>query len=74
MVCGVSVLIAPTLATTAAAQPSRKMSKQDAGYKDSPNGASHCAGCAQFLAPSSCKLVEGAINPAGWCTLFAARR
>ncbi len=26
-----------------------------------------CANCAQFVAPNSCKIVQGDIVPGGWC-------
>jgi len=56
----------------AAAQQS-KISKDQAKYQDKPKGEQRCDGCAHFLAPESCKLVEGKISPAGWCTLYTAK-
>ena len=32
-----------------------------------------CDGCLHFVAPSSCKMVDGKINPKGWCALFAPK-
>jgi hypothetical protein len=59
---------APTVATATA-----KVSQKEASYQASPNGNARCANCRQFQAPASCTLVDGAINPTGWCTFFAAR-
>ena len=56
----------------AAAQQS-KVSKDQAKYQDKPKGEQRCDGCAQFLAPDSCKVVEGKISPSGWCSLYAAK-
>lgn len=47
-----------------------KVPKQSVSYRETPNGANRCSTCANFIEPSSCKLVEGAINPNGWCGLF----
>jgi hypothetical protein len=56
----------------AAAQQS-KISKDQAKYQDKPKGEQRCDACAQFLAPDSCKVVEGKISPSGWCILYAAK-
>lgn len=48
----------------------RKVSKATAQYQDKPKGAQECDDCVQFVAPSSCKLVEGEIDPHGWCMFF----
>ena len=58
-------------ARAVAQQP--KISKSQASYQDKPKGVQQCDGCAHFLAPDSCKLVEGKISQSGWCTLYAAR-
>jgi hypothetical protein len=47
-----------------------KVPKQSVSYRETPNGGDHCSICGNFIAPSSCKLVEGSINPNGWCGLF----
>ncbi len=60
----------PALAMAAA---SEKTPKSEAGYKDTPNGGARCDGCAQFLAPSNCKLVTGPVSPSGWCNFFTPR-
>jgi hypothetical protein len=48
-----------------------KVSQTLANYQRTPKGAAQCDSCTQWQAPSSCKVVEGAISPAGWCTLYA---
>ena len=47
-----------------------KMSPSAVGYQDSPHGASSCSNCKLFIAPSSCKTVEGTVSPNGWCKIW----
>jgi hypothetical protein len=49
---------------------SNKMSQKAMGYRPSPNGNQRCDNCGNFQAPGSCKLVDGAIAPTGWCVLY----
>jgi hypothetical protein len=48
-----------------------KMSKQQAEYQDSPKDIAMCATCTLFVAPHSCKVVEGDVSPNGWCRVYA---
>jgi hypothetical protein len=50
-----------------------KAAKKIVKYQEKPNGAQECDKCLHFEPPSSCKLVEGKINPKGWCSLFAPK-
>jgi hypothetical protein len=54
------------------AQGKGKISKAEAGYRDSPNNGQQCAGCTHFRGPSNCEIVEGPISPRGWCRHFKA--
>jgi len=62
----------------ASAAPARadasQLQKQDVRYQDQPKGAQRCSGCANFTAPSACKVVAGSVNPNGWCLLFTAKK
>ena len=42
-------------------------------YQEKPKGTQEGDGCLHFVAPSSCKMVDGKINPKGWCALFAPK-
>lgn len=44
-----------------------------AKYQDSPKDGKMCGGCAQFVAPDSCKLVDGKISANGWCQLYTPK-
>ena len=50
-----------------------KTSQADAKYQDKPSGSSKCGTCAQFEAPSGCKLVDGNISENGWCMLYTPK-
>jgi hypothetical protein len=65
-------VVAGTLssATRAVAQTTNKFSKSAAGYRDAPRANQSCGACANFLAPSDCKVVASPITASGWCRLF----
>jgi hypothetical protein len=39
-------------------------------YQQTPKNGQYSSICQQFIPPSSCKVVEGEINPNGYCILF----
>lgn len=55
------------------ASAATKMAQKAVSYQDTPKGRARCDNCAQWQPPSSCKLVTGTINPAGWCTVYAPK-
>lgn len=63
---GAGVAAFPAMAQT-------KMSQKLAQYQRMPKGNARCNVCTQWQAPSSCKVVQGAIDPSGWCNLYAAK-
>jgi High potential iron-sulfur protein len=50
-----------------------KMAQKLVHYQDTPHSGQACATCVQFQPPSSCKVVEGTISPAGWCELYVKK-
>jgi hypothetical protein len=50
-----------------------KLSQGDSGYQSRPNGGQRCELCANWMAPTSCKVVAGSISPTGWCSLYARK-
>jgi len=63
---------APALALmTTGAQA--KMAQAAAKYQATPKDGKQCDGCVQFVAPNSCKLVDGDIAPTGYCILWAKK-
>ena len=49
-----------------------KVKQSDVKYQQTPKDGQQCSKCANFEAPKSCKLVDGEINPDGYCQLFKA--
>jgi hypothetical protein len=47
-----------------------KISQKAVAYQDHPEGDKRCEKCVQFQAPNACKMVDGAINPQGYCRIF----
>jgi hypothetical protein len=70
-----SLVVIPlaSLALSSAASAQAKIAQSMVQYQEKPNGASECDKCAQFIAPGSCKVVDGKINPKGWCVAFAPK-
>ena len=50
-----------------------KAAQNAVSYQDKPKGAQRCDGCSSFQPPNGCKMVEGAISPQGWCSLFTKK-
>ena len=50
-----------------------QLRKQDVRYQDQPKGNQRCAGCKNFVGPNVCRVVQGSVNPNGWCLLFQAK-
>jgi hypothetical protein len=67
---GVGVLAA-LIPVRASAQP--KIAQKLVQYQEKPKGPQECDNCLHFVPPSSCKMVEGKINPKGWCQLYAPK-
>jgi High potential iron-sulfur protein len=77
-----SLIVLPALAGFIAgtgAIAEAKGSKSQFKYQDKPNGKQKCSGCSLFVpgksatANGTCKVVEGAISPNGWCTAFSPK-
>ena len=56
-----------------------KATKQAMQYQDQPKGDQTCDNCLQWIpgdkpgAPGGCKVVEGPINPKGWCVAYVKK-
>jgi hypothetical protein len=55
----------------AAAQ--QKLAKTMIMYQDGPKDGLRCDACTHWQPPNACAIVEGPINPAGWCGAFAPK-
>jgi hypothetical protein len=63
---------APLLALTGG-EAQAKIAQTAVKYQTTPNNSRQCDGCVQFVAPNSCKLVDGDISPTGWCLLWVKK-
>jgi hypothetical protein len=73
-ISAVAAVSAATAGGIGSVEAALKVSASAAGYQDHPNGDQQCSKCVQFLPPSSCKMVDGAISPNGYCRLFSRRQ
>jgi hypothetical protein len=60
-------------ATMTAQRAEAKMAQTAAGYQTTPKDGKRCSDCAVFVAPSSCRLVDGTISPEGYCRFFVKK-
>jgi hypothetical protein len=61
------------LLSSNAASAKPKRSQADVAYQDHPKGDERCDNCEPFIAPSSCKTVEGTVAAKGWCKIYVAK-
>ena len=55
------------------AKAQQKVPQASVKYQDKPNGDQRCDNCLQFVAPNSCKVVDGTISPNGWCAIWVKK-
>ena len=68
---GVIAVAATLIPAQAGAQA--KIVQKLVQYQEKPKGPQECDNCLHFVAPSTCKMVDGKINPKGWCQLYAPK-
>lgn len=70
----IAALATVTTNTAIAGAPKAAM-----GYRDTPNGEKSCSNCSLFAPGGSasskgtCKVVDGAINPTGYCMAYTVK-
>jgi len=64
---------AAPLVALAGGEAQAKLAPTAVKYQTDPKDGHQCDGCIQFVAPNSCKLVDGDISPTGWCTLWVKK-
>ena len=65
---------APLLAIGTRSAEAAGLPQSAIGYQNSPGANGHeCDGCSLFVAPSSCKSVDGVISPTGWCKIWTKK-
>ena len=63
---------APLIALTGG-EAQAKLAMTAVKYQPDPKDGKQCDGCNFFVAPNSCKMVDGDIAPTGWCTLWVKK-
>jgi High potential iron-sulfur protein len=78
--CGARLLLGAGLATASCQSmvwAASKADKRDFFYQDKPKDGKSCAGCKMFSASTSgqgvCAIVDGEIQPNGWCMAYTPR-
>jgi hypothetical protein len=64
---------AAPLITLTGGEAQAKLAMTAVKYQADPKDGKQCDGCNFFVAPNSCKLVDGDIAPTGWCTLWVKK-
>ncbi len=70
---GGAAVLGTTVGAIRDAEAQTKVAQSAVGYQDTPKGAQQCDNCMQWLPPSSCKVVSGAIKPTGWCRFYVKK-
>ena len=63
---------APLIALTAS-EAQAKLAQTAVKYQADPKDGKQCDGCNFFVAPNSCKMVDGDIAATGWCSLWVKK-
>ena len=64
---------APLLALSGG-EAQAKLAQAAVKYQPDPKDGHQCDGCTFFVAPNSCKMVDGDISPTGWCALWTPKK
>jgi len=64
---------APLLALGARGAKAAKLPQSTVKYQASPKDGKQCDACNLFVAPNSCKSVDGEISATGWCMLWVKK-
>ena len=73
---GLGLLAAGTALATgsrAARAQDQKIAQNLVQYQNEPKDGAECDGCVNWVNPNACKIVEGNINPKGWCVAYAPK-
>lgn len=64
---------AAPLLTLMGGEAQAKIAQAAVHYQAQPKDGKQCDACNFFIAPNSCKLVDGDIAPTGWCALWVKK-
>ena len=69
---GLGMLVVGLAATPAVAQDV-KVAQNLVQYQKTPKDGQECDKCVNWVAPNACKIVEGTIDPKGYCVAYAPK-
>ncbi len=55
------------------ARAQEKLAQNIVQYQETPKDGAKCSTCVNYVEPNACKIVEGKINPEGWCVAYAPK-
>lgn len=61
------------VAAVSAQAQDAKIAQAQVQYQKTPKDGNKCSMCVNWVAPDSCKIVAGKIDPNGWCVAFAPK-
>ena len=70
---GLGLVAAGTVAVAGARAQDQKIAQALVQYQPTPKDGVVCVNCANWVAPNACKIVEGVINPQGWCIAYGPK-
>jgi hypothetical protein len=65
-----AAVAAPPVLALRSTSAEAKMAQTAVAYQQTPKDGKQCDGCNFFVAPNACKIVDGEINPSGYCNLW----
>jgi len=73
LVGGVAIGSAPLLLATTAAGATAKVTPSAVHFRTAANTEKNCGACKHFMAPSSCRFVEGTISSDCSCWIWTSK-
>ena len=70
---GLAVAAGTLAAVGTARAQDEKIAKELVQYQEMPKDGQKCSACAQWVDPNACKIVQGVINPNGYCVAYAPK-
>lgn len=67
------IAAASAVATGPAMAQDQKIAQALVQYQDTPKDGAECDKCVNWVEPAACKIVEGKIDPKGWCVAYGPK-
>jgi hypothetical protein len=73
MMLGTLAAVGGSAVLSRPAQAQEKVTQTVVQYQKQPKNGQMCSTCVNFEPPSACKIVQGTIDPNGWCLVYAPK-